>query len=66
MTIGENIRRIRTEAGFTQTEVAERAGISQAYLSQIEGDLRSMDVKQADKLAGALGVTLNQLVDDRE
>jgi transcriptional regulator with XRE-family HTH domain len=62
MTIGENIRQIRTDAGLTQTEVAERAGISQAYLSQIESDLRSMDVKAADKLASALGVTLNDLM----
>ena len=62
MTIGENIKRIRTDAGLTQTEVAERAGISQAYLSQIESDLRSMDVKAADKLAQALGVTLNDLM----
>ena len=62
MTIGENIKRIRTDAGLTQTEVAERAGISQAYLSQIESDLRSMDVKAADKLAHALGVTLNDLM----
>lgn len=65
MTIGENIRQIRTDTGLTQTEVAERAGISQAYLSQIECDLRSMDVKQADRIAKALGVTLNDLMQEQ-
>ena len=66
MTIGENINQIRTDKGMTQQEVAELAGISQAYLSQIENDVRSMDVKTADKIANALGVTLNDLIDGRD
>jgi len=66
MTIGENISRIRQDKGLTQAEVAEKAGITQAYLSQIENSLRSMDVKTADKIAAALGVTLNDLMNDVE
>lgn len=36
MNIGENIRRKREQAGFTQASVAEQAGVTKAMLCQIE------------------------------
>ncbi len=36
MGAGDNIRRIREEKGLTQARLAERAGIFQAMLCQVE------------------------------
>ncbi len=36
--IGQRIRQIRKEKGLSQKKFAERIGISQNYLSQIEND----------------------------
>ena len=36
LELGETIRRLRREAGLTQEEVAEKAGISRPTLSRLE------------------------------
>ncbi len=47
----------------TQESVAESAGISKAYLSQIETGKRHGAMKTLRAIAGALGVTLDDLQD---
>jgi DNA-binding XRE family transcriptional regulator len=51
----------REYRGFTQDALAEKAGISKAYLSQIETGKRIGVAKTLKALASALGVTLNEL-----
>jgi len=51
----------REHRGFTQDTLAEKAGISKAYLSQIETGKRTGVAKTLRALASALGVTLNEL-----
>lgn len=51
----------REYRGFTQDALAEKAGISKAYLSQIETGKRTGVAKTLKTLASALGVTLNEL-----
>lgn len=51
----------REHRGFTQDALAEKAGISKAYLSQIETGKRTGVAKTLKALASALGVTLNEL-----
>jgi DNA-binding XRE family transcriptional regulator len=51
----------REHRGFTQDTLAEKAGISKAYLSQIETGKRTGVAKTLKALASALGVTLNEL-----
>ena len=51
----------REYRGFTQDTLAEKAGISKAYLSQIETGKRTGVAKTLKALASALGVTLNEL-----
>ncbi|SCC95818.1 Transcriptional regulator, XRE family [Thiomonas sp. X19] len=51
----------REYRGFTQDALAEKAGISKAYLSQIETGKRTGVAKTLKALASALGVTLNEL-----
>lgn len=57
---GANIRRIRTQRGLSQSELARRAGISRQSLLTIEqGHVPRADT--AVKLALALGTTVEQL-----
>ena len=51
----------REYRGLTQDALAEKAGISKAYLSQIETGKRTGVAKTLRALASALGVTLNEL-----
>ncbi|MHB1668927.1 helix-turn-helix domain-containing protein [Thiomonas sp.] len=51
----------REYRGLTQDALAEKAGISKAYLSQIKTGKRIGVAKTLKALAAALGVTLNEL-----
>ena len=72
-TIGERLRRLRLERGFSQRDLAEK-GVSYAYISRIEGGARRPSVKALRMLARKLGVSADYLetgselreVDERE
>lgn len=51
----------REHLGLTQAEVAERAGISQAALAQMESGEHKPRKATREKLAKALGITVGQL-----
>ncbi|MDF1592212.1 MAG: helix-turn-helix transcriptional regulator [Desulfobacterales bacterium] len=53
----------RTHLGFTQREVAKRAGISQAALSQMEKNNNELRTATLEKLAGAMDISVDQLQD---
>lgn len=51
----------REYLGLTQKEVASRMGITQAALSQMESGEKKLRKASLEKLAAALGVTVEQL-----
>ena len=55
-TIGERLRRLRTERRLSQRELSE-PGVSYAYISRIEANTRTPSVKALRKLARKLGVS---------
>jgi tetratricopeptide (TPR) repeat protein len=59
-TVGERLRRLRTERGLSQRELAS-PGVSYAYISRIEAGTRQPSVKALRKLARKLGVTTEYL-----
>lgn len=60
---GESRVRVwREHRGMKAGALAEKAGIAQAYLSQIETGKREGTVETYRKIAEALGVTLDDLV----
>ncbi|PZO04142.1 MAG: transcriptional regulator [Hyphomicrobiales bacterium] len=60
---GENLVRVwREHRGMTVAALAEKAGITQPYLSQIETGKREGTLQTMKKIADALGVTLDDLV----
>lgn len=58
MNLGQTIRKIRKQRGFTQAVFAEQCEISQTYLSQIEGDLREPNLSILKKISLNLDVPL--------
>ena len=54
-TIPETIRRLRKEKGWPQWELANRAGVSQAYISVIESGASGTNIKTIERVLSALG-----------
>lgn len=62
MGFGENIRALRMQQGFTQTQLSEMLGVSQAVYAQYELSGKVPNVFTAVKLARILGTTVEELV----
>jgi transcriptional regulator with XRE-family HTH domain len=55
-TIGERLRRLRTERGLTERDLVS-PGVTNAYVSRIETGGRNPSLRTIRKLAERLGVT---------
>lgn len=66
MTIGEKIKLHRERKGFSQTKLADISGVPQTTISGLENKNVIPSVLIADKLAKALGVTVNDLLSDKQ
>ncbi len=53
----------RTHLGLTQSEIAKKAGITQAALSQMENNENTLRTATLEKLAKAMNLTVDQLKD---
>nr|WP_055459970.1 helix-turn-helix transcriptional regulator [Chelatococcus sambhunathii] len=62
MVVGLNVQRVRREKGFSQEELSFRSGFSRAYLSGLEAGKRNPTIMSLWKLAVALDVTLEELI----
>ena len=61
--LGVKIRRLRTQAGLSQTALAKRAKVTQGFISQLEVGLRQdAQARVMVRLAKALGVPLGELL----
>jgi len=66
-SLARNLRRLRTERGFTLDALAARAGVSRGMLIQIEQARTNPSIGTVVKVADALGVSITSLLDfDRE
>lgn len=60
---GDHLSRYRKSRGWTQTELAHRAGISPGYVSQIEAGLKELkNINRLVKLSKALGCEVQLLL----
>ena len=60
--LAQNLRRLRTEKGWSQEEYADRAGIHRTYISDIERGARNPTIMIVEKLAQALDVKAAELI----
>ena len=61
--IGLNITLLREERGLTQEKLAALAGLHRAYIGQIERAEKNLGLKNLEKIANALKVSVRVLVD---
>ena len=59
---GDRIKAARENLNWTQGQLAEAAGISKGFLSDIENDKRNISSESALKIADALGISLDYLL----
>ncbi len=64
MALAKAVYDRRTELGLTQTELAARAGLTQAKISRIEGSDTVPTLPLLARLAAALDATLNIALDN--
>ncbi len=65
--IGDKIRKLRKQRGWTQEELAHRSDIDASYLGQIErGKTRSPTIRIIGKIADALSVDSCLLLEEEE
>ena len=60
--LGENIRKIRNQRGYSQEEFAEIAGFSRSYYTEIETGKRNISVLNLVKIAEALKVDWSEIM----
>lgn len=61
MNFGENLKRLRKERKWTQTDLAEKLGISREAVSMYESGARKPSFENFIALAEIMGVTLDEL-----
>jgi len=59
--IGENIRKLRMQAGLTQEELALKSGLSQGYVNQLENGKRKYTQKSLELIADALAIPVAEM-----
>lgn len=57
-SLGNAIRHYRTEAGLTQAELAEMAGVRRVYLSELESGKETEQLKRVLRILRGLGVRM--------
>ena len=64
MSLGEQIRKYRTEAGLTQEKLAEKLSVSSQAVSSWEQDKYAPDLDKIVELARVLGTTVGRLLEE--
>jgi len=60
--LGARIKKIRKEKGFSQEQLALKSKLHRTYISDIERGDRNVSIKNIEKIAEALDVTLSYLL----
>ena len=61
LQLGTRIRAIRQARRLTLRDVAERSGVTESFLSQVERDVTSPSIATVQRIARALDVSIAQL-----
>jgi len=60
--LGENIKKIRTKKGMSQGDICRALKMDRGYMSAIENGKKNITLNQIERLAKALGVSIDKLL----
>jgi len=61
LLFAQAVRRIRTEHGWSQEELAAKAGLHRTYVGSVERGERNVSIDNVEKLAKALNCSIRDL-----
>lgn len=61
LSFGEQVRLIRKDLGFSQEELADKAGLHRTYIGMIERGEKNITLTNIEKIAKALDVDIKNL-----
>lgn len=59
--VGNRIRELRSQTGLSQEKFASKIGMDRTYFASVELGKRNIALKNIEKIANGLGVTLSEL-----
>lgn len=62
--LGERLRAYRTQRGWSQEELAERADLHTTYIGQLERGEKNATIESISKVAAALDISLSKLFEN--
>ena len=62
MKFGKNVKRMRLKKNWSQEDLAERSGIGQQYISQLENGQREPGLRTIEALAGSFRISIVKLM----
>lgn len=64
--LGERIKKLRVKIGLSQSDLGDLIGVQQTFISAIEKDLKKPSFELLPKIANALKVSVEDLVDKQD
>jgi transcriptional regulator with XRE-family HTH domain len=64
--LGQRIRELRTERGFSQEAFADHCGVHRTFMGTIERGETNMSFQNLEKMAVAFKITLSQMLEGLE
>ena len=61
--LGENLRKLRLKKNMSQVDLANALSVDRAYISNIENGRMNPTLSTLEKIAGALKVSIKDLVE---
>lgn len=60
-SFGKRVRELRKQKGYSQEELADKAGLHRTYIGSIERGEQNVSIDNIGKIAKSLGVKINEL-----
>lgn len=61
--IGERIRELRIEKGYSQEKLALLSDLDRTYIPSIENGKRNISITVLERISNALGMSISELTD---
>ena len=60
--LGQNLKKIRNSKGISQGDISRKLNMDRGYISSIENGKKNPTLTTLEKIAGALGVGVDDLI----